>query len=134
MQLKFLQLILFLCIARFAEAQHACTVTSCPLPDENIDSIRLEMAKQIKIEPQYGKSELKAITIRVENNRYGYQIMADDKMILEEKSIPAISGYYGFINEEEAMRVAEFAIKKIREGEMPPSITVTDLEEMKISL
>ncbi len=125
------------CLIVGLHAQVACTATSCPLalPEENIDSIRVEMGKQIKlIADKFIKADLKIVIINVADKRYGYQIISDGNMLIEEKSIPAIAGYIGFINEEEARRVAEFALQRIKAGEMPPSISIEDLKRLQITM
>jgi hypothetical protein len=53
-------------------------------------------------------------------------------MYIEQASIPVIKGNAGFSTKEEAEKVAMLVIEKIKKGEMPPTISIEELSEMKI--
>jgi hypothetical protein len=100
----------------------------------NPDSLKREMAKQKKaIAARFAKVQLTAMVTKVANNRFGYFIFADGQMLIEQNTIPAIGGNLGFVNEAESKRTADLAIKKMKEGEMPPSISVKELNKLKIT-
>jgi hypothetical protein len=62
------------------------------------------------------------------NNTWGYDILVDNKLTIHQPSIPSLPGNEGFKVKESAEKVAKLVIKKMKKGEMPPSI---DAEEMK---
>ncbi len=66
------------------------------------------------------------------NHQFGYYIFCNGQMLIDQKTIPAIPGNNGFVTKDEAKAVATLAIKKIKQGEMPPTISVTELKKMKI--
>lgn len=66
------------------------------------------------------------------NNTWGYEILIDNKLIIHQSSIPALSGNDGFKSKEAAQKVADLVITKIKKGEMPPSITIEELKKLNI--
>lgn len=65
------------------------------------------------------------------NNTFGYDIYADDKMIIHQPSIPALSGKEGFKTKIAAENIAQLVISKIKQGEMPPSVTIEEIKKLK---
>ena len=101
----------------------------------NADSLKIEMAKQKKATAkQFAKTRLTAMVTKANNHRYGYYILADGNILIDQKTIPAVPGNNGFISVAEAKRTADFAIKKLKQGEMPPTISVTDLQKLHITI
>ena len=62
------------------------------------------------------------------NNTWGYDILIDNRLTIHQPSIPSLPGNEGFKTKEGAEKVAKLVIKKMKKGEMPPSI---DAKEMK---
>lgn len=54
------------------------------------------------------------------------------KLLVHQPSIPALPGNDGFRTKEQAQRVADFVVKKIRNNEMPPTVTIKDLNSMNV--
>ena len=61
-------------------------------------------------------------------NGYGYKIFVDGKLYISQPSIPGLSGTAGFENEADARKIAKLAISKIKQGIIPPAITLKELE------
>jgi len=59
---------------------------------------------------------------------WGYDIYIWDSVYIHQPHRPAVPGSKGFNREEDARKVAEIVVKKIRNNDMPPTVT---LEEMK---
>jgi len=53
-------------------------------------------------------------------------------LLISQKSIPALPGNDGFKEQAQAMQVAELVMQKIRNGEMPPTVTVEELNALGI--
>ena len=63
---------------------------------------------------------------------YGYDVLADDRLIIHQTSIPAMPGNEGFKTKADASKVAQLVISKIKEGEMPPTVTIEEMKKLKV--
>lgn len=100
---------------------------------ENMDSVKKAMALQKKaLAKQYANTTITYMITNSSNHQFGYYIFCNGQMLIDQKTIPAIPGNNGFVTKDEAKAVATLAIKKIKQGEMPPTISVTELKKMKI--
>jgi hypothetical protein len=50
---------------------------------------------------------------------WGYDILADKKIIIHQPFMPGVPGRAGFKQEEQAARVARIVIEKIKSGQLP---------------
>jgi len=80
----------------------------------------------------YKDAEIKAVIIPSENDTFGYDIYVFGAVLIHQPSRPGLSGNSGFATEEDAMKVAELVIKKIRNNEMPPTVTIQELQELGV--
>lgn len=64
---------------------------------------------------------------------WGYTISDGDKVLIKQTIIPAISKNKNFISEDDALKVANLAVKKLRQNKSP-SITKKDLILLKIKI
>ena len=62
------------------------------------------------------------------NKTFGYDIYVDSKMVIHQPHVPAVAGVEGFKSRAHAIKVANLVIQKMKEGNMPPTLT---LEEVK---
>ena len=69
--------------------------------------------------------------ISSEDSTFGYDIIINGQILVHQPSIPGLPGNKGFEIKEHAQRVADFAANKVRNNEMPPTVTS---EELKILL
>lgn len=81
-----------------------------------------ELAQKIKL------ADITYIINPVAGNKFGYSIYIDGLMYIEQEVIPAIEGNRGFDTREEAEKIAKLAIEKIRQGELPPVISIEELK------
>jgi len=86
----------------------------------------------ISADNPYRDTDIKAVVIPTENNTFGYDIYMYDAMFIHQPSRPGLPGNPGFATEEDARKVAELVIKKIRNNEMPPTITIDELRELGV--
>ena len=70
--------------------------------------------------------------IAAPNNSFGYDIYMDGRLIIHQPNVPVTSGDEGFRTKDDAKKVAELVISKIRAGQMPPSIILEELEDLQI--
>lgn len=66
------------------------------------------------------------------NQTFGYDIVIDGKTLVHQPHMPALPGIEGFSTRAKARKVAEFVAQKIRRNEMPPSVTLDDLNKMGV--
>ena len=52
-------------------------------------------------------------------NGWGYNILADNKIIIRQPFLPGVAGKAGFDQQQQAATVARIVIEKIKSGEMP---------------
>ena len=82
---------------------------------------------------QVKETKLTYKIIEALNGTYGYQVHADGRLLIHQNSIPALPGNNGFRTRAQSEKVAQLVIKKIRKGEMPPTITVEELKKLGVS-
>ncbi|MBO9702605.1 MAG: DUF4907 domain-containing protein [Sporocytophaga sp.] len=78
------------------------------------------------------KSELHYNLIPGNNNTWGYDIFMGDKLVIHQSVIPGMAGNNGFKNKASAQKVAEAVMHKMRNGEVPPSISKEELKRMNV--
>lgn len=69
-----------------------------------------------------------------ENKTYGYDIIKNGKLYIRQSVIPVVAGTSGFISKEEAIKVAELVISKIKYHQLPPNVTKEELIKLNITL
>ncbi len=66
------------------------------------------------------------------NNTFCYDVYADGRLMIHQSSIPGLPGNEGFKTKEDAMKVAEMVMYKIRRGEMPPTVSINEMKELGV--
>jgi hypothetical protein len=79
-----------------------------------------------------GSEEMTIKIIPSVKNTFGYDILKDGRPFIHQPTIPGLPGNKGFTTKEQAQKVAEFVLKKIRNNEMPPTVTIDDLNAMGV--
>lgn len=67
-------------------------------------------------------------------NGWGYDIYVNNKLLIHQPDIPALSGNRGFPTKTHAQRVAELVVDKIRKNILPPSITKQELKDIGVAV
>ena len=80
----------------------------------------------------YENADLTIRIISSANNTFGYDILLQGRPFVHQPSIPALPGNEGFKTRERAQLVAELVVKKIRGGEVPPTVSVEELNSMGV--
>lgn len=63
---------------------------------------------------------------------YCYDVYSDGKLLIHQKSIPALPGNKGFKTKSDAEKIAQLVISKIKKGEMPPTVSVEEMTKMNV--
>lgn len=99
------------------------------------DNIQVDSSADIIIE-EIDSSNLEIIYTRetffTEGQGWGYRILMDGKVYINQPHIPAITGNQGFSSEQKAQITADFAIEKIMNGISPPTISSDELESLGV--
>lgn len=66
------------------------------------------------------------------NNTWCYDILKNGNLFIHQPSIPGMPGHEGFKTKEQAAKVAELVISKMKEGLMPPTVTEEELRKLKV--
>lgn len=66
------------------------------------------------------------------NNTWGYDIYKGKKLFIHQACKPGLPGNEGFNTKSDAKKVALLVIEKLKKGEMPPSVTSDELENLKV--
>ena len=82
----------------------------------------------------YANTKLTYEIIDAPNKTFGYDVYADGKSMIHQTSIPAMPGNEGFETKADAEKVAKLVINKIKKGEMPPTVSVEELQQLKVIL
>ena len=123
-------LFLFLSTIGCGQANDPKTASPPTSPDDSLRNAMMLQKKQLAEE--MAKAQIEYFIINVPENQFGYYIMIDGKMYIEQKNIPAVQSNNGFATKEDAEKIAKLAIEKIRQGEMPPTISVDELMEQGV--
>ena len=80
----------------------------------------------------YTNAEITIKIIPSANNTLGYDILLYGRPLVHQANIPGLPGNEGFTTKKRAQTVAEYVVKKIRNNEMPPTVTIEDLNNMGV--
>ena len=80
----------------------------------------------------YAEGDLTIRIISSVSGTFGYDILLQGRPYVHQPSIPALPGNEGFTTRERAQRVAELVVKKIRNNEIPPTVTIEELNSMGV--
>jgi len=80
----------------------------------------------------YANTKLTYKIIDAPNHTYGYDVLADGRLVIHQKSIPAMPGNEGFKTKADASKVAQLVIGKIKKGEMPPTVTIEEMKKLNV--
>ncbi|RYY84847.1 MAG: DUF4907 domain-containing protein [Chitinophagaceae bacterium] len=79
----------------------------------------------------YAHSRLTYKIIPASNNTWCYDIYVDGRMMIHQPSVPGMPGTEGFKTRSGAEKVAQLVIGKIKKGQMPPTVEITEMKKLK---
>ncbi|MGA0560738.1 DUF4907 domain-containing protein [Larkinella sp. VNQ87] len=65
---------------------------------------------------------------------WGYQVMLDGEPVIDQPTIPGQAGHRSFVSEEQARRVGQRVMSKLRLGQFPPTLTPRELAELGVPI
>ncbi|MEI9918221.1 MAG: DUF4907 domain-containing protein [Bacteroidota bacterium] len=81
---------------------------------------------------QLAKANLTFKVIETEGGGYGYDVLADGKRLIHQTTIPGQPGILGFKRRSDSEKVAKLVIRKLKNREIPPAVTESELRELKV--
>ena len=63
---------------------------------------------------------------------WGYEVYVGKKVFITQRNIPAITGNKQFVSEEQAKKVADLVIIKLKKKQSPPSVSTKELDSLGI--
>jgi hypothetical protein len=90
----------------------------------------------------YGESQFKNTDFKTakitssiisDNEGFGFEIWVDGKKYIYLRYIPTMKPYKRFTNAEDAQKVADLTIEKLRNEIIPPKISKEEIENLKLS-
>ena len=63
---------------------------------------------------------------------FGYDILVDGKIMIHQPNKPGMGGIRAFDTKLDAEKVAKLVVQKMKNGEMPPSVTPEELKKLKV--
>lgn len=77
-------------------------------------------------------SNLTYTIIDAPNNTFCYDVYADGRLMIHQSSMPGLPGNEGFKTRDDAVKVAELVMYKIRKGEMPPTVSTDEMKNLGV--
>lgn len=65
------------------------------------------------------------------DHTWGYDIYQGKQKVIHQPNIPGMAGNQGFASRKNALATARLAMTKIKRGEMPPTISIKELKQIK---
>lgn len=104
-----------------------------PVKQETKKEEKKETKQEIKQQKNpYADAKISIKIIPSVNKTFGYDILLYGRSLVHQPNIPGLPGHEGFTTKERAQKVAAFVVKKIRNNEMPPTVTIDDLNKMGV--
>lgn len=110
--------VLFVILSHFSAAQPGASTNSEPATN------------RLSSKDQPVRYEL----IKTEDRGYGYNIYVSNTLFVHQPTIPCLPGRKGFKTKSDAKKVACLVISKIKKGQIPPSVTISEMEKLGIDL
>jgi hypothetical protein len=108
----------------------SCGQTDMETDKVKVDSIQIDTTRiesEIPVQKNYSFE-----TYSTDSIGWGYLILVNEKPYINQPHIPAIPGNSGFNDEDQANIMANFVIYKLKNGIMPPSISIAELDSLGI--
>lgn len=108
------------------------TTTEKRVITRQTDSSLLETKENTIPSNPYQKALIEVKIIPSQENTFGYEIWIERQKTIHQPTIPSIAGNKGFASKEQAQKVADFVVSKIRNNQMPPSISPKELDSLGV--
>lgn len=105
-----------------------CTPSKKTEVDQNQETQTLpEIIEEEVVEDNYTVE-----TFEKEENGWGYRILNNGNLFINQPHIPAIQGNKGFSSQQKAETAANFMVWKLESGIVPPTVTTEELDSINV--
>lgn len=77
-------------------------------------------------------AEFSVAVIENQDATWGYQLLKDGKLMIDQKNIPAIQGNRGFSTKEKAELMGSFILQKVKNGGFPPTVSIEEMDSLGV--
>ena len=81
--------------------------------------------------PNVGKQKMTYNIISAPEKTFGYDILVDGKLMIHQPNKPGMAGIRAFDTKQDAEKVAKLVIQKMKNGEMPPTVSSEEMIKLK---
>ena len=82
----------------------------------------------------YKHAIVRAEIFPLKDKTYGYDIFVNSILYVHQPAIPCLPGKKGFKTAADAKKVTVLVITKIKNGLIPPSVTISEMQKLGIDL
>lgn len=117
-------------------------ITNCGSKNEDVENHEPPVSQNIEVQedndsstPEFPiptSSQYEVEVVENSQNDFGYRILNEGELFINQPYIPAVPGKNGFVNKEQAESVGELVIKKLESGALPPAVTQHELDCLEI--
>jgi hypothetical protein len=65
---------------------------------------------------------------------WGYNIREEGKTLIHQDRIPSVPGIKPFVSKEDAMKVGQLMIDKLKKGLFPPAVTYQEMQGLGVDM
>ena len=98
---------------------------------QNSESEKENRSNSSKSKEKKNNTDIK-IFKNSDSGSFGYDIILDGRVYVHQPNVPARPGNIGFVNEEQAKKVARLVLEKINLKILPPTISTNELDSLGI--
>jgi len=100
---------------------------SCSYDEKELTEEQPPKPLQEAIQPSYTVE-----TFKNEEETWGYRILKDGNLFINQPHIPAVQGNKGFSSSEYAQKTGEFIVNKLAAGIIPPTVSLEELDSLNV--
>ena len=82
---------------------------------------------------QMANSKLTYQIIDAPEKSFGYDIYSDERLCIHQPSVPGVAGNKGFKTKQDAEKIAQLVVSKMKKGVMPPTVSPEEMKKLKVS-
>lgn len=104
----------------------------CSLNKKTLNHIKSLVSGVDSIPNHSNRLNISSQIIDAPGKTFGYDIFSSDRLIIHQPCIPTVPGIGGFKSKADAEKVARLVISKIKNGVMPPTLTIAELKDLNV--
>ncbi len=98
----------------------------------NTEGLPAQATRTAALPPTPSTATITHQIVDAPNGTYGYEILADGKLLVRQRNVPGQPGNTGCGTKADAEKLAALVADKVKRGEMPPTVTKEELHHLNI--